>query len=57
MITTSRLRGTGCSPKNIYANVDIAAKMLVDIVRMVLIKKAEGLRTNKKIKPSTLPFY
>jgi len=49
MISTSRLRGTEYLRKNIYSNVDIVAKMPADIVRMVSIKKAEGLRINKNI--------
>jgi hypothetical protein len=48
MISTSHLRGTEYLPKNIYSNVDIVAKMLADIVRMVSIKKAEGLRISRK---------
>jgi hypothetical protein len=48
MISTSRLRGTEYLPKNIYSNVDIVAKMPADIVRMVSIKKAEGLRISRK---------
>ncbi len=48
MISTSRLRATEYLPKNIYSNVDIVAKMPADIVRMVSIKKAEGLRISRK---------
>jgi len=37
------------SPKNTCSNEVIAVKMVADIVRMGSIKKAEGLRINKKI--------